>query len=235
MAAVSAVPDIAAARRLVVKIGSALLVGPEGLRTGWLGGLCADVAAWRGKGCDVILVETVGVGQSEVDIAALADTTCVLVAPGMGDGVQAAKAGILEIGDVFVVNKADRDGAEAALRDLRGMLTLGDARQAGEWRPSVERLVASTGEGLPDLVAALDKHAAWLADAGRLRERRERRAADEITAIALRQLRIRFGDVDAGGRLADLAADLVAGRTDPYTAADALLAALGDDRPTPRP
>ena len=206
---------------------------------GHLGGLAwATPQAIRvldAAGCDVILVETVGVGQSEVDIAALADTTCVLVAPGMGDGVQAAKAGILEIGDVFVVNKADRDGAEAALRDLRGMLTLGDARQAGDWRPSVERLVASTGEGLPDLVAALDKHAAWLADAGRLRERRERRAADEITAIALRQLRIRFGDVDAGGRLADLAADLVAGRTDPYTAADALLAALGDDRPTPRP
>ncbi|GMA20243.1 hypothetical protein GCM10025862_22640 [Arsenicicoccus piscis] len=98
-------------------------------------------------GCDVVLVETVGVGQSEVEIAGLADTTIVLLAPGMGDGIQAAKAGILEIGDVFVVNKADRDGADNTVRDIRHMISLGDRTEPHLWRPPVLKTVASRGEG----------------------------------------------------------------------------------------
>src|SRR3954462_9809689 len=128
-------------------------------------------------GCDVVLVETVGVGQSEVEIAGLADTTVVLLAPGMGDGIQAAKAGILEIGDVYVVNKADRDGADSTVRDLRHMLGLGERRGPGDGRRPVVRAVATTGEGLADVVEALDKHRAWLAADGRLERRRARRAA----------------------------------------------------------
>jgi LAO/AO transport system kinase len=177
-------------------------------------------------GCDVILVETVGVGQSEVEIAGLADTTLVLLAPGMGDGIQAAKAGILEVGDVFVVNKADRDGADTTVRDIRHMISLAEARSPGDWRPSVVKTVAAREEGIDDLVAALDKHRAWLEGTGTLRERRLRRAADEVEAIALVVLRERMGDLRAGTGLDALAADVVDGRTDPYAAADTLVDAV---------
>src|SRR5689334_12505448 len=178
---------------------------------GHLGGLSwATPQALRvldAAGCDVVLVETVGVGQSEVEVAAMADTTVVLLAPGMGDGIQAAKAGILEVGDVFVVNKADRDGAQATVRDLRHMLGLGESRQPGDWRPPVLTTVASRGEGLDELVAALDKHRAWLEEGGRLRVRRVRRAADEIEAIALAALRSRIGDLRSGDALERAAAE----------------------------
>ena len=103
-------------------------------------------------GCDVVLVETVGVGQSEVEIAGLADTTLVLLAPGMGDGIQAAKAGILEIGDVYVVNKADRDGADTLRRDLRVDARAGGAAASGDWRPPIVKTVASKGEGIDEVV-----------------------------------------------------------------------------------
>lgn len=119
-------------------------------------------------GCEVILVETVGVGQSEVEIAAQADTTVVLLAPGMGDGIQAAKAGILEIGDLFVVNKADRDGADATARELNHMLGLGEAREPGAWRPPILKTVAARGEGVDEVVEALEKHRAWLGEHGEL-------------------------------------------------------------------
>ena len=112
-------------------------------------------------GCDVVLVETVGVGQSEVEIAGLADTTLVLMAPGMGDGIQAAKAGILEIGDVYVVNKADRDGVEQVRRDLRNMLGLAE-RDDEDWKPPIVLTVAQTGQGVDDVVDAIDKHRAWM-------------------------------------------------------------------------
>src|SRR3954465_10753996 len=125
-------------------------------------------------GCDVVLVETVGVGQSEGGVARTADTTVVLLAPGMGDAIQAAKAGILEVGDVYVVNKADRDGADTTVRELRHMLTLGERRGPHDWRPSILKTVASRGEGLAELVEALDKHRAWLADTGELHNRRRR-------------------------------------------------------------
>jgi LAO/AO transport system kinase len=173
-------------------------------------------------GCDVILVETVGVGQSEVEIAGLADTTLVLLAPGMGDGIQAAKAGILEIGDLYVINKADRDGADQVRRDLRSMLALAD-RPEGDWRPPVVKTVAAKGEGLDEVVAEIDRHRAWLESTGELERRRTRRARDEIEAIAVTALRARWGDVHGRSELDHLAAAVVAGESDPYAAADALL------------
>lgn len=176
-------------------------------------------------GCDVILVETVGVGQSEVEIAGLADTTLVLLAPGMGDGIQAAKAGILEIGDVYVVNKADRDGADQVRRDLRGMLALSERRD-GAWKPPILATVAQKGEGMAEVVAAIDEHSTWLETSGELSQRRTRRAREEIEAIALTALRERWGDVHGRAELDDLAALVVAGETDPYAAAETLLSSL---------
>ncbi|SFB71706.1 LAO/AO transport system kinase [Nocardioides terrae] len=175
-------------------------------------------------GFDVILIETVGVGQSEIEIAALADTTMVLVAPGMGDGIQAAKAGILEIGDVYVINKADRDGADSVRRDLRGMLALAD-RPDGAWKPPLLKTVAQSGEGLDEVVGAVDAHRRWLTETGELARRRTRRAREEIEAIALDGLRSRWGEVGAVGELDELAASVAAGESDPYAAADRLLGA----------
>ena len=197
---------------------------------GHLGGLSwttpQAIRVLDAAGCEVVLVETVGVGQSEVEIAGLADTTIVLLAPGLGDGIQAAKAGILEIGDVFVVNKADRDGADATVRDLRHMISLGDRTEPGLWRPPVVKTVAARGEGVADVMEALDKHQGWLDSSGTLQQRRLKRAADEIEAIALAALRARMGDLRAGHGLDDHAAAVVAGQIDPYAAADDIVAQL---------
>ncbi|WP_404388076.1 methylmalonyl Co-A mutase-associated GTPase MeaB [Humibacillus xanthopallidus] len=194
---------------------------------GHLGGLSwttpQAIRVLDAAGCDVVLVETVGVGQSEVEIAGLADTSVVLLAPGMGDGIQAAKAGILEIGDVFVVNKSDRDGADATVRDLRHMISLGDRTEPGLWRPPVVKTVASQKVGLDEVMEALDKHRAFIEENGDLARRRERRAADEIESIALASLRARFGHVAGHQGLAALARQVVAGDTDPYAAADRLV------------
>lgn len=207
---------------------------------GHLGGIAwATPQALRvldAAGCDVVLVETVGVGQSEVDVVSLADTTLVLLAPGMGDGIQAAKAGILEIADVFVVNKADRDGADQTVRDLKYMISLGRREQEGpRWRPPIVRTVANRAEGVDDLVGAIEEHHDWMITYGELNARRQRRAEAEIEAIALAQLRARFGDVrrgrdvsgDASGGLSGLAKRIVAGELDAYRAADKLIAELG--------
>ncbi len=195
---------------------------------GHLGGLSwATPQALRvldAAGCDVVIVETVGVGQSEIDVAGLADTTVVLLAPGMGDGIQAAKAGILEIGDVFVVNKADRDGADQVARDLRSVLSLGAAADA--WRAPIVKTVAQTGEGVADVLKAIAKHRERLTSTGELTARRERRARDEIEAIAVTALRERFADLHGHADLDGLAARVVNGFIDPYVAADRLLAAL---------
>ena len=173
-------------------------------------------------GCDVILVETVGVGQSEVEIAGLADTTMVLIAPGMGDGIQAAKAGILEIGDIYVINKADRDGADQVRRELRSMLALAE-RPEGAWKQPIVKTVASKGEGVEEVVEAIDQHRAWLEASGELDKRRLRRARDEIEAIAVTALREQWRSVHEHTELDGLAVKVVAGDTDPYTAADRLL------------
>jgi len=177
-------------------------------------------------GCDVIMIETVGVGQAEVEIASTADTTVVLVAPGMGDGVQTAKAGVLEIGDIYVVNKADRDEAQATARELNQMLALGQRRQPGDWRPPIIKTVASRGDGVPELVDALAKHGNWLADTGTLARRRRARARDEVAGIALAGLRERMGDLPGETQLDALADRVAAGELDPYTAADQLSAGL---------
>ena len=174
------------------------------------------------SGFDVVVVETVGVGQSEVAVARTADTTVVLLAPGMGDGIQAAKAGILEIGDVYVVNKADRDGAATVRRDLRGMLSLTE-RPEGSWRPPVLLMSAQLGEGVPEVVAKLEEHHAWARSSGSLQRRRVRRAKDEVEAIAVTALRRRWTGVSDRTELDGLAEQVVAGELDPYAAADRLL------------
>jgi LAO/AO transport system kinase len=197
---------------------------------GHLGGLAwATPQALRvldAAGCDTILVETVGVGQSEVEIASTADTTVVLLAPGMGDAIQAAKAGILEIGDVYVVNKADRDGADATARELNHMLSLGERRKPGDWRPPIVKTVASRGEGVDEVVEALEKHHAWLERTGALQLRRRGRIRDEIEAIAVTALRERMGDLHGDQRLDVLADRVVGGELDPYAAADELVEGL---------
>jgi LAO/AO transport system kinase len=196
---------------------------------GHLGGLSwATPQALRvleAAGCDVILIETVGVGQSEVEVAAMADTTMVLIAPGMGDGIQAAKAGILEIGDVYVINKADRDGADTVRRELRSMLALAE-RPEGAWRPDIVKTVASKGEGIDEVVDALEKHFEYLSSSGELEKRRLRRARDEIEAIAVTALREQWRGVHENAVLDELAAEVIKGDSDPYAAADLLLESL---------
>jgi len=198
---------------------------------GQLGGLSAAVPqALRvldAARCDVVLIETVGVGQAEVEIASLADTTLLVVAPGFGDGIQAAKAGIIEIADVFVVNKADRDGADQVARDLRYMQSLGGRHSgAGAWRPPIVKTVAARGEGVDEVLAALEKHRAWMAEHGELEQRRQARAAAEIEAIAVGTVKQRFAQVHGSAALSAAAGRVVAGETDPYTAADELVASL---------
>jgi LAO/AO transport system kinase len=194
---------------------------------GHLGGLAwATPQAVRildAAGFDVIMIETVGVGQAEVEIASLADTTLVVAAPGMGDSVQAAKAGILEIADIFVVNKSDRPGAQEAVRDLRTMLAM-TGYDPLAWKPPIVSTTASSGEGIPDLVDALDRRAAWLAESGEGDRRRQARAREEISAIAITELRLRLGGLPGEARLEDLAAQVASGKLDPYTAADTLIA-----------
>ncbi len=191
---------------------------------GHLGGLAATtpqvLRVLDAAGCDVVLIETVGVGQSEVEVAAAADTTLVLLAPGMGDSIQAAKAGILEIGDVFVVNKADREGADSTVRELRTMIALGETDERG-WKPPVVKTVASTGEGIEQLMTTIDEHRDWLVATGELEVRRTRRARDEVEAIAVAILRRRLAD--GGDRLSAIAAEVVSGRLDPHTAAARLV------------
>ncbi len=196
---------------------------------GHLGGLAAAtpqaVRVLEGAGCDVVLIETVGVGQAEVEVASLADTTLVLLAPGLGDAIQAAKAGILEVADIFVVNKADREGADATYRDIQGMIALGE-REPEQWRPPVVRVIAARGEGVADLVESIANHRSWLAGRGHLAARRERRAAVEIEEIALGSMRARMASLRHGHALPDLAKRVVAGDLDPYMAASELMAGL---------
>lgn len=199
---------------------------------GHLGGLSfatpQAIMVLDAAGFDDVIVETVGVGQSEVEIAASADSTVVASAPGMGDGVQAAKAGILEVADVLVVNKADHSGAGKLVSELRGMLELGHAVGSdGAWWPPIIRTVAMRAEGIPELVDALDQHRAHVAATGELSERRRRRALHGVREIALGRVRDRFYRLGGDDpMLDDLARRVEALELDPYTAADTLLAAV---------
>ncbi|WP_157892220.1 MULTISPECIES: methylmalonyl Co-A mutase-associated GTPase MeaB [Frankia] len=200
---------------------------------GRLGGLAAATAqALRvldAAGFDVILVETVGVGQAEIDIAALADTTCVLLAPDAGDDVQAVKAGLLEVADVLVVNKADRPGAARTAADLTAMTRM----RVGARQPVVVRVAATLGEGVDELVTCIAAHRRDLAATGELDRRRLARAADEIRGLALTALRDRLAAPPHDERLAELAHHVLAGAADPWSAAERLLADLTPAQPAP--
>jgi LAO/AO transport system kinase len=225
---------------------------------GHLGGLAwatpQAVRVLDATGCDVVLVETVGVGQAEVEVAGLADTTLVALAPDFGDAVQVAKAGILEVADVFVVNKADRDGAEVVARDLRQMLHLGrqlgmpDAHaeslpklqggtrrrryptgvpgEARPWEVPVVLTVAERSDGVEELVEAIAAHRDHLASSGELERRRRQRAGREVEEIALADLRAELGELGRGEALDTLAEQVAAGKLGPYSAADQLLAGV---------
>ena len=171
-------------------------------------------------GTEVVLLETVGVGQEEVDVARVAETVCLVTVPGLGDDIQAIKAGVLEIADVLVVNKADRPGADDVARDLAQMLSLAKDR---EWKPPIVRTSATTGDGIPQLVDAIARHGEWARTSGELRGRRERAARAEVEELLrerlLRQLEGRIGQSNLAAavrRVADREAD-------PYTAVDELL------------
>jgi LAO/AO transport system kinase len=196
---------------------------------GHLGGLAVAtpqaVRVLDAAGFEVIIIETVGVGQAEVAIASHADSVVVLLAPGMGDAVQAAKAGILEVADVFAVNKADRPDSHQVVRDLRNMLALAE-RKPGDWKPPIVATVAMHGaedEGIGELVTRLDDHWSWLTSTGELDRRRLARAREEITALAYAALRGRM----AANNLDALAGRVAEGTLDPFQAADELLAPDG--------
>jgi len=171
------------------------------------------------SGKDVLVVETVGVGQAEVEVASATDTTLVVVQPGWGDAVQASKAGILEIADVFVVNKADREGAGDAVRDLRNMLRMGPK---GDWVPPIVKTSATTGEGIGELWEAIEQHRKHGEASGDVETRRSRRVVGEVESMVAFRLGERASRMlreDSAG----LAADLAARRIDPYGAAEILL------------
>ncbi len=222
---------------------------------GHLGGLSRStsevVSVLDAAGKDVILVETVGVGQDEIEVAELAHTVVVVAVPGMGDDVQAIKAGVLEIADVFAVNKADREGAERTVRDLQSMLELrrsvaarpaldhdaahrmtrgaADAAPAeGGWEPPIERTVAVKGEGVDALAAAIQSHRAWLERTGERRARETARARAGF--VALLRERLISGALarleSEMGRLDDVAARIAAREADPYALAEELAGRL---------
>jgi LAO/AO transport system kinase len=172
-------------------------------------------------GFDVVLVETVGVGQHEIEVARVVDTVCLLTIPGAGDDIQAIKAGIMEIADILVVNKADRPGADEAAKDLTHMLNLGTPRTS--WRPPVMRTSAKDGSGIQDLIAEVQRHRAWAAESGEARRRNVEAMRNEIHLLmqerVLRELRERL---EKAG-LDDVVSRVVDKDLDPYGAVDVLL------------
>jgi LAO/AO transport system kinase len=192
---------------------------------GHLGGLALAtpqaVRVLDAAGKPWVLIETVGVGQVEVEIAGAADTTIVVVNPGWGDAVQASKAGLLEIADIFVVNKADRDGTEETVRDLELMLHLAPP---SDWSPPVLRTVASRGEGIDELWDQVLAHRRHLETSGGLAARRTARLTDELRAIVAERLNEQAASLCRGVAFDTLASDVAARRVDPYAAADSLIA-----------
>jgi LAO/AO transport system kinase len=172
-------------------------------------------------GANVVIVETVGVGQEEVDVVRVADTVVLVTVPGLGDDIQAIKAGVLEIADVMVVNKADRPGADETARDLAQMLTLGKGRTP--WKPPIVRTSATTGDGIPELVGAIAKHRSWSEESGEHGRRREAAARSEVEAVLQEALLRRLAD-RVGSEKIDLAVARVARREiDPYSVVEELL------------
>jgi LAO/AO transport system kinase len=212
---------------------------------GHLGGLSvaapAAVRVLDAVGWPWVLLETVGVGQVEVEVAGEADTTVVVVNPGWGDAVQASKAGLMEIADVFVVNKADRPGASEARRDLESMLSLAghghanfdpDGPDGGDgdgdlpWRPPIVETVALEGSGIDELWRAVRAHGLWAARSGERERRRARRTSRELERIVAARLLARATELGEGATFAALRADVDARRLDPWSAADRLLDGL---------
>lgn len=194
---------------------------------GSLGGLSrktADVVKLMDAfGMDIVLIETVGVGQSEVDIVKSADTTLVVLVPGLGDDIQAIKAGILEIGDVFAINKADRDGCDKLNVEIEMMLDLDS--KAVAWRPPIKRTIASKGEGVEELVEALDEHYEYLVDSGDLDVRRAQRTRNEIAVMINEQIgRYVAEKVTSTDEFDSLVADVHERRTDPFTVVNGIMA-----------
>lgn len=191
---------------------------------GHLGGLSLavpDAVRLLGAaGIGAVIVETVGVGQMEVEIASAADTTVVVVTPGWGDSMQANKAGLLEVADVFVINKADRPGRREARRDLEQML---DLARPGAWRPEIVDTTATAGEGVDELWRAVARHRAHLAESGQLAVRRADRLAQELRRVLLARAEVRVDELVAGEGFATAVTSLAAGELDPYGAADRLL------------
>jgi LAO/AO transport system kinase len=192
---------------------------------GHLGGLALAtpqaVRVLDAAGKPWVIIETVGVGQVEVEVAGAADTTIVVVTPGWGDGVQANKAGLLEIAEVLVVNKADRPGTADTVRDLELMLELAGER---DWRPPIVETVATDGRGIDELWDAVLSHRAFLETDGRLDRRREARLRDELRAIVHERLGARVEEICSGDRFDELVTQVAARELDPHTAADELLA-----------
>ena len=195
---------------------------------GQLGGLSRStddvVCVLDAMGYDRILVETVGVGQDEIEIVSTAQTAVVVLVPGLGDDIQAIKAGILEIADIFCVNKADRDGADRTVADLRHLQSLGRQLQTVDWQPPIVRTTAVRGEGIQDLADAIERHQTWLSEASRLIDRMRGREAALLRNVLRDRLSERAEAALGEGGLGErLVADLVARTTDPYTAADLVL------------
>jgi LAO/AO transport system kinase len=200
---------------------------------GHLGGLALAVPdAMRvlsAVGMPVVFVETVGVGQQEVAVASATDTTVVVVNPGWGDAIQANKAGLLEIADLFVINKADRPGARETKRDLELMLELS---APSSWRPPIVTTVAQTGEGVDELWKAIGDHRRHLIDSGELDTGRRQRLEREFRHILTARIEARIGQVVGSDRATALVATVVAGELDPYEAADRLIGdVLSDGSP----
>jgi len=174
------------------------------------------------SGKDVVVVETVGAGQSEVEIVELAHTVVVVLAPGLGDDIQAIKAGIMEIGDVFVVNKADRENVNKAILDIEAMLNMNPEKE--KWRPPVVKTTAITGEGIAELLDKVDQHREYL-EAGAIATRRRQRVETELVeAIKEKVAESIVDDLKQTGDLDKLIEKILAKEADPYSAADVLLA-----------
>lgn len=193
---------------------------------GHLGGLSlATTEAIRlldAVGCPWILVETVGVGQVEVEIAGKADTTVVVVNPGWGDAVQANKAGLMEIADIFVINKADRKGADETRRDLEQMLDLSDLAHDA-WRPPILQTTATSGDGVEELWNTVAKHREYSTATGLLQRRRSFRLREELREIVERRLEHRAREICSGSEWDALQNKVLENQLDPWTAADDML------------